>query len=316
MNSKTEMENYILDQANNVSKLDKIVAPLRPIQQRTKNIILCLKKFKNPLHVALAIRSSSYPVVGISKKNKTVTFNSEKEFLYYLYNMPIDESVIHIQTKEIRREMLIARATNEGDLMALFALKSYARLPVEDAVVFDIGAAVADSSIYFALRGAKKVISIEPYGYNIELARKNILLNKLDNVELLQCGVSSNLGSISVDHKVDRGSQSAILNDKSGVPNLSLVTLEELVKRYNDKNMVAKIDCEGCEYEIILKTPINILSKLKAYVLEYHWGGTNLQKKFEEAGFKVSNKFMGRFYNPEIKLQYHFGMMYAWKKHN
>lgn len=57
-----------------------------------------------------------------------------------------------------------------------------------------------------------------------------------------------------------------------------------------------KMDCEGAEYEIIKKTPKNILSKIKFIALEYHLkeqyaclpnSPLELIKKLEEAGFSV-----------------------------
>lgn len=47
------------------------------------------------------------------------------------------------------------------------------------------------------------------------------------------------------------------------------------------------MDCEGCEYESILKCPDKILQRFQQIFLEYHYGYKNLQKKLERCGFRV-----------------------------
>ena len=58
-----------------------------------------------------------------------------------------------------------------------YSIQDYDFLPVKNRVVIDIGADIADSSIYFAMIGAKKVIALEPFPKNFEVAQKNITLN-------------------------------------------------------------------------------------------------------------------------------------------
>lgn len=52
-------------------------------------------------------------------------------------------------------------------------------LPVQNKIVVDVGANIADSSIYFTHNGAKQVIALEPFARNYELAKQNIILNKM-----------------------------------------------------------------------------------------------------------------------------------------
>jgi ribosomal protein L11 methylase PrmA len=68
---------------------------------------------------------------------------------------------------------------SNGDLFNIFYEKDYDFLPVKNRVVIDIGANIADSSIYFATTGAKKVIALEPFPKNFVVAQKNITLNGL-----------------------------------------------------------------------------------------------------------------------------------------
>ncbi len=45
----------------------------------------------------------------------------------------------------------------------VFDCGEYGVLDVSGKVVIDVGASIGDSAIYFALKGARKVIAIEPH---------------------------------------------------------------------------------------------------------------------------------------------------------
>lgn len=71
-----------------------------------------------------------------------------------------------------------------GTLWEIFGGEcEYCGIDVNRKYILDIGGAfVGDSSIYFALQGAKKVYAIEPNPYLFPILVDNIHLNKLDNV--------------------------------------------------------------------------------------------------------------------------------------
>ena len=65
--------------------------------------------------------------------------------------------------------------------------------------------------------------------------------------------------------------------------------MEELVKDIDeDENLVLKMDCEGCEYESILKCPDSVLKRFQRICIEYHYGYQNLKARLEECGFETS----------------------------
>ncbi|MEM3256177.1 MAG: FkbM family methyltransferase, partial [Thermoplasmatales archaeon] len=59
-------------------------------------------------------------------------------------------------------------------LRETFITEIYSYLKVKDKIVIDIGAFIGDTAIYFAIKGARKVISLEPYPYIFNIARKNL----------------------------------------------------------------------------------------------------------------------------------------------
>lgn len=48
------------------------------------------------------------------------------------------------------------------------------------------------------------------------------------------------------------------------------------------------MDCEGCEYEVILSSPVDSLKRFSHILIEYHHGYKDLRDKLVSCGFKVS----------------------------
>jgi hypothetical protein len=129
---------------------------------------------------------------------------------------------------------------------------------VEGRDVIDIGAGVGDSAVYFALRGAKRVIALEPVEEYYSELIENIELNGVkDRVIALKEYAGEN-------------------------------TLVELTEKYKISKGVLKIDCEGCEYAVLAGTPIEVLRRFKEAVIEYHGSPRPLVEKLVKAGFKAT----------------------------
>lgn len=192
-----------------------------------------------------------------------------------------------------------------GDLIAIFISEEYKFLPVKDRYVIDIGANTGDSSIYFAMRGAKKVIALEPMPENHASAKKNIEANGVEGkIILLMAGCSDKLGEITIDPSV-AGNQARLLMAKQGIK-VRLLTLENILRTYEIDSAVLKIDCEGCEYDVLLSTSNETLQKFSHMQIEYHHGYKNLKEKLENAGFNVNITDPIRF-----KKNEYVGFIYA-----
>jgi FkbM family methyltransferase len=197
---------------------------------------------------------------------------------------------------------------SNGDLFNIFYEKDYDFLPVKDRVVIDIGANIADSSIYFAMSGAKKVIALEPFPKNFEIAQKNITLNGFtDKIELLNAGCC---GGQSKDMVLDasvNGVGCQTMQSSLG-SNIHFYTLRELIDKYNiDSPAVLKLDCEGCEYDIILSNGKTVLDKFSHIQVEYHYGFGDLKKHLVDANFSVSHT------DPKYDNGMEIGWIYATK---
>ena len=197
---------------------------------------------------------------------------------------------------------------SNGDLFNIFHEQDYDFLPVKNRVVIDIGANIADSSIYFGMIGAKKVIALEPFPKNFEVAQKNITLNGFtDKIELLNAGCC---GGQSKDMVLDASANGVCCQSMQSSlgSKIHFYTLQELINKYNiDSPAVLKIDCEGCEYDIILSNDRTMLDKFSHIQVEYHYGFRDLKKHLVDANFSVSHT------NPKYENGMEIGWIYATK---
>jgi hypothetical protein len=165
---------------------------------------------------------------------------------------------------------VILNGITNSDLISVYVKNEYQNLPVKDKIVIDIGAQIADSSIYFALKGASKIIAIEPFFKSYMLAKHNVYSNNLQGkieVMLAKCEGSS----------------------QQCVQGVDTVTLGDILNKNNilGNEIILKMDCEGYEYEIILNASTELLRRFEYIQIEYHSGYKNLKEKLEKNGFSV-----------------------------
>jgi len=169
-----------------------------------------------------------------------------------------------------------------------FTNEQYKWLDVKGKDVVDVGANIGDTAIYFALKGAKHVYAFEPYPYSYNIAKKNIKLNHLENkITLLNegCGKS---GFVTIKEDYDNTGGTDLKNFKEG-KKIKIESLDEIVKRFNLKHAALKVDCEGCEYDLILNASDEALHAFDQIIIEYHYGYKNLQKQLKICRFKAKN---------------------------
>ncbi|MDI9624714.1 MAG: FkbM family methyltransferase [Methanothermobacter sp.] len=82
-------------------------------------------------------------------------------------------------------------------------------------------------------------------------------------------------------------------------------TLNEIIEEYSIVPRGLKLDCEGCEYEVLEEAQ---LSPFKEIILEYHPQPTNkhpndIIEKLELEGFEVN-----------LRGNYSIGLIHAWRK--
>lgn len=157
-------------------------------------------------------------------------------------------------------------------------MDEYEVFDVNRKYILDIGAGSADTPIYFMKRGASYVVGYEANRRTASLGRANIAREEMQkNIEL---------------------------------HNEEVKSLSKLIKRHKIKDALLKIDCEGCEYGLILNCDKReLFAAFKEIMMEYHYGYINLEKHLREAGYATRH-------TAPLKTDegMDVGMLYAWRR--
>jgi len=168
---------------------------------------------------------------------------------------------------------------------------AYDDLVVGGRTVVDVGAGVGDTAILFALRGARRVVALEPYPSLYGEALINIRANGVeDKVVLINAGLGSFDGEVCAS--ANNLNEYTIFkpSDECGA-RVRMYTLSYLIKEFNiEDGSILKMDCEGCEYETIPRASSKDLSVFSQIIIEYHNGYHELRNALEKAGFKATIK--------------------------
>lgn len=169
-------------------------------------------------------------------------------------------------------------------------------------MVVDIGAYIGDTATYFALSGAKQVIAFEPHPLLYKKLLRNIELNGLSmKVKAINVAVGGDLGEVELKSPSDEYKacgEAAFSTFAKGetVAKVPIVPLEYALADVDDVD-VAKINCEGCEFPIILGADTWVLRKIETYIVQIHQyaNPAPVISKFKKARFRVFH-MVGEFY--------------------
>ena len=238
----------------------------------------------------LNLMQKKFPICAVLKNGKKIKLKNYYETYLTSFGIFTEYEINNTIIKISRHNFPVVQldlGNNNGDVYGVFFEEIYNFLPVKDKTVIDIGANIGDSSIYFALKGARKIIALEPLLQNFSLAQKNITLNNMtDKIELLLSGCSDRQDyQIINQEKIGAGSD--LQESKNGLK-VPLFSLGDLISKYDLSSAVLKMDCEGCEYDSILNIDESVLRKFSHIQIEYHFGYKNLKTKLENCGFEVT----------------------------
>lgn len=199
-----------------------------------------------------------------------------------------------------------------GEFSAYYGAYAFLE-PLQNKKIIDIGANIADTSIWFQIKGAIKVIALEPYKFSYTMAKESIKLNRLSNtISLINAGYGED-GTVELENIIsDPTTQLTGVKNGELVPVYSLRTIIQEFATPSDSGLLLKMDCEGCEYHI-LREDCDVLRKFEKILIEYHYGYENIVQKLEKCGFMVSfsTPRRGRSYSRQRLVQ---GYIYAVKK--
>ncbi|MFP3172451.1 MAG: FkbM family methyltransferase [Acidilobus sp.] len=183
---------------------------------------------------------------------------------------------------------------NFGSLIEIFIEGEYDVSEVLSGLkgkeVVDVGASVGDSALYFLLNGARKVIAVEPLPKVARCAEENVRLSgATDKVKVLNAALSSGPTSVPCDYDVFSSGAFSTLKG-SGPCRVPGVTLDDLLDMIDDPYLL-KIDCEGCEAQVILGPERERLRAFEHIILETHPHNTGVSDEkllasLKELGFE------------------------------
>jgi len=249
--------------------------------------IYILFHFKKPINAITKIRNKKYPFTLEKKNGKTIEIKSKIQLSFILKKI---ENMFSIENNllTIKFDSKLLKFTNyESMELDIFSQKLYSNISVKNKTVIDVGGGIGDSALLFRTLGAKKVVMIEPEPAYFESAKQNIELNKeLQNIEIHNLVLSSTIGIYMIDHKQSGDLGEINESKENGVP-IPKITIDKFLSNYHEQNFVLKMDCESCEYDVLLPIPEDTLRKFEQIFIEFHNGCLNISQRLEKSGFKI-----------------------------
>lgn len=188
------------------------------------------------------------------------------------------------------------------------------KLPRRDPLIVDCGANIGCATLYFKLHYPDaRIIAIEPNPFCFEMLKRNVEVNGLKNVSLLQAACANSSGTTTFHVNTTFSPMSSALGNRDSknktVPvEVRLVKLSDSI--HEDVDLL-KLDIEGGEWEVFADLVASgKLARIHRMAIEYHhrYGTTEVKmsrflKILEDAGYtyslgvdiKAERRFMGVF---------------------
>lgn len=290
------------------------------VKYMLESILKYKRAYRNYLCVAYHIVRRKYPFLVVKHDDsKTQIYGINQLFLEMRgikdYNYDLITKILSIEYKGTK--LYFKGTENNGDLLGIFFSEDYKLLDVKDKTIIDIGANIGDSTTYFCISGAKKIIAVEPFKNSFELLKENLILNNCSkSVIALMAGIGSKDTLFEVSYLQKGTTQDMLKNSTKTEDNyeVPVYTLKSLFRRFDVPNLVLKIDCEGCEYEALLNLTEYELRKIESYIIEYHYGSEEICAKLTKAGFHVKDMPSQTVYNWNSKSVMKTGLIFATKQ--
>lgn len=177
--------------------------------------------------------------------------------------------------------------------------------------VVDIGAGLGDFTILAARQCRPGTVhAYEPLAESFDLLQDNLALNQVANVKSFMAAAGAGKKAV-IPLKYDAIAVSTRFVEDAGSNSLHSVDLAQIIDRLPESRCdFLKIDCEGCEFDLILRSPPPILSRIRRISIETHDGYTTHTSK-ELAEYLKHNGFQVR-QRPNPVHEY-LGFLYAYQ---
>jgi FkbM family methyltransferase len=163
--------------------------------------------------------------------------------------------------------------------------------------VVDIGAGLGDFSVYAAAGCPEGVIhAYEPLAASFALLEHNLALNQATNVRPFRQATSGAAGRAQVAEGTAGPAVSTAFEATAGKRGVETVSLAQVLERLPGSHCdLLKVDCEGCEYDLLLGSSPETLAKVQRISAETHEqaGGRSaaaLATFLAQNGFQVTRR--------------------------
>lgn len=249
------------------------------------------KYFKNYLHVTLYVILNKYPVTIIFRNGSSIVAKNAgfvhlaSTGLKFQYKEKSDICSFNFNNINLNFHGVIFN----NDLADTFGFETYAMLNVYEKIVVDIGANIGDTSIYFALKGAYKVVALEPSLFAFKYLKENVRENGFESkIICINEGVGSSDSSIKMEDNEQDVTGLKAIDQGKGIT-VPILTFKSLIKTEGIQHRsVLKMDCEGCEYDSLLSSDCDTIKIFEEIIMEYHDDPIPLVKKLIGCGYSIN----------------------------
>jgi FkbM family methyltransferase len=159
--------------------------------------------------------------------------------------------------------------------------------------VVDIGAGLGDFTVFAAKHCVRGVVhAYEPLPESFALLQHNLQLNGVNNVQSFSLAVSARASLLAPETRDAAAVSTRFVKraNEEGAATASLLQILDALPGGRCDFM--KIDCEGCEYDLLLNSPPALLARIDRLSLEYHnhatiYTGLDLASFLKQQGYDV-----------------------------
>lgn len=241
-----------------------------------------------------------------------ISYFSFKFFLKIFLGEKIKDKIIfYLKTDKIilraylpNGDIIFYRLSDAGIINELYEMGVYKGVKIKKGdIILDLGGHIGLFSLLASrLVGERgKIFSFEPSKESYELFKKNLMINKIKNVEVYNYAIYKKKGKLRLYlHKYPAAD--SILNKSKNFIYVKSISLKEFIKKKNLKKIdLIKFDIEGSEYDVI-KNSKEIIKKAGSVVIEFHEKIITKEQIREIKQIFKRNKFKPKLLHPKEPL--------------
>ncbi len=216
---------------------------------------------------------------GLRRHLRSIKMAGNLATLKHLWRPSSAKRVLNIRFRGQRFQVQVRGGTIDTELIRQILCEgSEYRLPmpIDPQVIFDIGANIGITSLYYAAVYPKaRIYCFEPVPQNIEILRFNTAAFA-DRITVIPTGLGRQIGTFPFHPSSDPanlggGSYHVGSNDPAQVIHLPVTTVGDVCQELGIKKIdLFKIDAEGAELDIIKGIPQHLLDGAAAVIGELH----------------------------------------------